>query len=163
MNSEISQSNHTFDFLHGSSEFLDLVMNNITSCILLLDNEMKLHAFNDALKTIFSNKKDESLLYVRCGEGIGCAYQIEEKKDCGSTTHCNECELRVSALYSYVNDKPVYKEHITRPFYDHKFVKRDKHLQFSTSLFIFNREKYIIMIIEDITKFVELKKKMNHN
>lgn len=163
MKSNISMTNQSFEFLHGSSEFLNLVLNNINSCVMILDKEMKIRAFNDSLKTIFSNKKDEDLLYVRCGEGIGCAYQIEEQKDCGSTAHCNTCDLRVSGIYSYMNNEPVYKEHITRPFFNYENKKEDKHLQFSTRLFKHKKETYIILIIEDISKFVELKQRLNHN
>jgi sigma-B regulation protein RsbU (phosphoserine phosphatase) len=116
---------------------------------------MRLRSFNDALKTIFTNKKDEDLLYVRCGEAIGCAYQIEEQKDCGNTSHCCDCDLRISALSSYMDNKIIYKNNISRPYFDNNNQKVNKHLQFSTRLFKFNEEKYIILIIEDITKFVE--------
>jgi sigma-B regulation protein RsbU (phosphoserine phosphatase) len=118
-----------------------------------LDRDLKLRAYNDSLKTIFSNKKDEDLLYIKCGEAIGCAYQIEEQKDCGKTSKCCSCELRISALTSYANDKAVYKDHIVKPFFTHGNEKVDKHLQFSTRLFHFRLEQYIIMILEDISKW----------
>ena len=163
MKSDLALTNESFNFLEGSSEFLNLVLNNITSCVLILDKDMKLRAFNDSVKTIFSNKKDEDLLYVRCGEGIGCAHQIEEQKECGSTSKCDTCDLREAAIYSYMNNEPVYKEHVVRPFFDYHNNKHDKHLQFSTRLFKYQKETYIIMIIEDISKFVELEQKLNHN
>jgi len=135
-----------------------MILNNINSCILLLDKEVKLRAFNDSLKTIFSNKKDEDLLYMKCGEAIGCAYQIEEQKNCGETSKCCNCELRISALTSYMNNEIIFKNHITKPFFTNNNQKIDKHLQFSTRLFNFKREKYIIMIIDDISKFFEIEK-----
>jgi nitrogen fixation/metabolism regulation signal transduction histidine kinase len=158
MSTNISLNNESFDFLKGSSDFLNIVLNNITSSVLLLDKQVKLRAFNDALKTIFSNKKDENLLYRKCGEAIGCAYQIEEQKDCGKTSQCCNCELREAALLSYTNDQIVYKDHIVKPFFTYENKKVDKHLQFSTRLFLFEKEKYIIMLIEDITKFFNTNK-----
>lgn len=148
-------TNESFNFLSNSSEFLNIILNNINSCVLLLDKELKLIAYNDALKTIFSNKKDEDLFFVRCGEAIGCAYQIEEKEECGNTSKCGNCELREAALISYLNNEIVYKEHITRPFFTHENQKVVKHLQFSTRLFVFKKEKYVIMIIEDISRWFE--------
>ncbi len=59
---------------------------------------MELQAFNDSLKTIFLNKKDEDVLYKKCGEAIGCAYQVEEATQCGKTSNCCKCDLRLSAL-----------------------------------------------------------------
>jgi hypothetical protein len=78
MSSDLTMTNESFNFLSNSSDFLNIILNNINSCVLLLDKELKLRAYNDSLKTIFSNKKDEDLLYIKCGEAIGCAYQIEE-------------------------------------------------------------------------------------
>ena len=160
MNEDIAFTNESFNFLKGSSDFLNLVLNNVNSCVLLLDKDVRLRAFNDSLKTIFSNKKDEGLLYKRCGEAIGCAYQIEEQKDCGKTSRCCDCELRSSALTSYLTNETIYKHHIARPFFDYNNQKVDKHLQFSTRIFNFRKEKYILIIIEDITKLIDLKSKL---
>lgn len=156
MNSDLSMTNESFSFLSQSSDFLNIALNNIKSCILLLDKEMKLRAYNNALKTIFSNKQDENLLYVKCGEAIGCAYQVDEQKECGNTTKCCNCELRIAALTSYVDGTEVYNDHIEKPFLTHDNKKVDKHLQFSTRLFIYGKEKYIIMIVEDISRWYEV-------
>ncbi len=46
---------------------------------------MELVSFNNAFLTMFPKNKDKDLIYIRCGEAIGCAYQAEEQKDCGRT------------------------------------------------------------------------------
>ena len=154
-NSDYAISNNSFDFLKNSNTFLNVVINNINSCILLLNKEMRLTAFNDALKTIFSNKKDEHLIYKRCGEAIGCAFQVEEQKDCGMTSMCNDCELRTSAISSYEKNENTYKKQFSRPFYNADNQKIDKQLQYSTHLFNYQKDKYVIMIVEDITNLVQ--------
>jgi sigma-B regulation protein RsbU (phosphoserine phosphatase) len=156
MKSELTHTNTTFDYLKHSSEFVNLILNNISSCVLLLNNKMELQAYNNALKTIFSNHEGEDLLYMRCGEAIGCAHAMEEAVDCGRTTHCDTCELRVAALESYVSGESIYREHIYKPFFDHNNNKVDKHLQFSTRVFRFKKEIYIILIIEDISKLYHM-------
>ncbi|MDX8338535.1 hypothetical protein SLH46_05035 [Draconibacterium sp. IB214405] len=161
MDSKKSMANHSFEMLAQSGEFMNFVLNNITSCVLLLDKDMKLQAFNDALKTIFSNKADEDLMYMRCGEAIGCAYQIEEAKDCGTTSKCCTCELRLAAFDSYINDTVVYKENITRPFFNNLGERVMKDLQFSTRNFYFRKEKYIILIINDVSGQVQSDNKQN--
>ena len=151
MKSELSNTNTSFNYLASSPEFLNLILNNISSCVLLLNENMELQAYNDALKTIFSNREGEDLLYIRCGEAIGCAYAIEEVKQCGETTRCSSCELREAAMETYLTRKPVYKDHIFRPFFDRNQNKVDKHLEFSTRFFQFEDESYIILIINDIS------------
>ncbi len=155
LHQDMALTNESFSFLSHSSDFLNIIFNNINSCILLLDKDVRLRAYNEPLKTIFSNRKHEDLLYVRCGEAIGCAYQIEEKKECGKTSNCCDCELRIAALTSYMNNTAVYKDHIVKPFFTHDNNKVDKHLQFSTRIFHFQHEKYIILIIEDISRWFE--------
>jgi hypothetical protein len=157
MKAALTMTNESFAFLASSNEFLSLILNNINSCVLLLDKNVRLRAFNDSLKTIFSNKEDEDLLYMKCGEAIGCAYQIEEQKECGNTSKCCNCELRIAALTSYMNNETIYKDHVIKPFFTRDNKKFEKHLQFSTRIFHFKYEKYIILIIEDITKWMEAK------
>jgi hypothetical protein len=155
MSSDLSMTNESFGLLRNSNEFLNIILNNINECVLLLDKNLNLKAFNDSLKTIFSNKRDEDLLYMKCGEAIGCAYQIDEQKKCGTTTRCSTCELKIAALNSYMNNEVIFKDHIIKPFFDYNNKKVEKHLQFSTRLFHFQNDKYIIMIIEDISKFYD--------
>lgn len=151
MKRETALTNVSFNFLSKSSDFLNLILNNITSCVLLMNNKMELQAYNDSLMTIFSNSENEHKLYDKCGEVIGCAYSIEENKDCGETSYCNTCDLRLSALESYTNNNSIYKEKFLRPFYTKNGKKEMKQLQFSTRLFVFDNEKYIIMIVDDKT------------
>lgn len=158
MPGEISLSNTTFEYLKGSSAFLNLVLNNITNCVLLLNKNMELRAFNDSLKTIFSNKSNEHLLYKRCGEAIGCAHTVEEEKDCGSTSQCKKCKLRIAAMHSYSTREAVYKERVDREFYTSESKKELRNLRFSTRHFYFEGEYYIIAIIDDITTFIRQEK-----
>ena len=122
---------------------------------------MELQAFNDPLKTMFVNKADEDLLYVRCGEAIGCSYSVDEIKDCGKTSKCSTCELRVKALESYIERKPIYREKFSREFYTTIGSKDLKHLQFTILPFEFNKDYYIIVIIEDATELVNLSAQIN--
>jgi sigma-B regulation protein RsbU (phosphoserine phosphatase) len=149
----LTSTNVSFAYLKNSSDFLNILVNNICSCVLLLNKNMELQAFNDSLKTIFSNKPDESLLYMKCGEAIGCAHSVEEIKECGKTSQCYNCELRLSALYSYVDKKIEYRKKISRYFYKTDNKKELKHLQYSTRPFYFEDDFYILLIIDDITDF----------
>ena len=162
-NNDITSTNISFNALRNSPEFLNVILNKITNAVLLLNKDMELQAFNDPFKTIFSNKKDEDLLYVRCGEAIGCAYSVEEMKNCGETSRCSSCSLRINALESYITKKPIYKKKISREFYTQKGKKELKNLQFSVIPFYFNSDYYIIMLVEYVTELVNLKNKLNKN
>ena len=155
MSSEFTSSGISFESLGNSGEFMKMLMENICSCVLILNDKMELQAFNNAMKTIFANKPDEDLYYKRCGEAIGCAHTVKEMKECGKTSKCKYCELRESAMISYLEKKPIYRKKMDREFFINDKKKEMKHLQFSTRPIYFKNEYYILLIIEDISRVVE--------
>lgn len=160
MKEKLSSSYVQFDVLKNEPEFLNFILNHINSAILLLDSEMKLQAFNEPLTTLFSNRKNENLLYVRCGEALGCAHSVEEKKDCGTTSKCNTCELRENALFSYVSREPVYRKTLEREFYMQNGEKENKLLEYSIKPFRIGQHYFLMTIINDLT-FSRLKPSFN--
>jgi hypothetical protein len=154
MRNDTSINNISFSYLSTSPQFLNLIINNITSCVLLLNNQMMLKAYNDPLKTMFSNKKHEDIIYHKCGNVIGCAYAVEEEAECGTASHYAYCILRESALLTYASGKPTIKQKFSRDFYTSATHKELKHLQFSIKVFDFHLERYILLIIDDITSLV---------
>jgi len=154
-----THTNLSFSQLNASGDFLRIIIDNLTSCILLLDHEMNLKAFNRPLETIFGVDPPSGETLIKCGNVIGCAYAVESMKECGTTDHCKICPLRISALESYVRGVETYKQKLSRSYYSAKGQKFLKHLQYSTGSFVFEKEKYILVIIDDITEQMVLEDK----
>lgn len=148
---EISSENTSFSYLRSSPDFLNKVINSISSAVMLLDKEMRLQAFNDSLRTIFSNAPGEHLLYQKCGNAIGCAATVESQNECGETDQCGNCELRKAAILTYCEGVEYYKNRVQRQFYLKNGKKVLKYLQFSTRRVTFNQDPYVLMIIDDLT------------
>lgn len=151
MTEEFSTNNEAFSYLKNFPEFLNSIINDVGSCILLLNKDMELRAFNDPMRNLFINKKDEDLLYERCGDALGCAYAVEEKKHCGETSKCSTCDLRKDAIYSYVNKEAIYNKSLSREFYKTDSSKTMRHLRYSVRTFNIKQNYYIMMIINDVT------------
>ncbi len=145
----ITSTNATFNFLKGSNEFLNLVLDNVNCSVLLLNNRMELIAFNDVVKNMFPASRTKRLQYTKCGEVLGCAYQIGEGEECGKTAHCKTCELRLSAINSYLDGASITRKKIVKPFYINDFIKMDKTLVYSIRTFVFQGEKYLLLTISD--------------
>jgi len=155
MNSKISMTNVSFDYLSKSADFFNLIIHNISSCVLLLNKDMMLQAYNEPLKSMFSDKPDEKIIYQKCGDVLGCAYAVEEEKECGKTSQCKFCSLRLSALETYTDGKVISKQMVAREFYTTNLTKELKFLQFSTRVFNFDHERYILLIINDQSQLVK--------
>lgn len=151
----VTSENTTFEYLRRSPDFLRAVLENISSCVLLLDADMRVRAFNDALRTIFSNRPNEHLLYRRCGEALGCAHHVDEGLPCGSTSRCGSCPLRRSAISTYTHNIPVYRRAFSRRFYTVDGEKQLKHLRFSTRAIPFDDGKYVFLTVDDITQLAD--------
>lgn len=151
MESEFTSALSRFDELKASPDFLNFLLNNINSTVLLLDSKMQLQAFNEPIKTLFTNSQTKDIMYIRCGEALGCAHTVEEEKDCGSTTKCLTCELREYALMAYATHEPVYAQTMERMFYKADGSKENKMLEFSIKPVRQNNHYYLLTIINDIT------------
>ena len=155
MYTNIASTNVSFNFLRESKEFLSLILNNINSCVLLLNTRMELVAFNNAITSLFPRTAKSNLNYIKCGEAIGCAYQIDESKECGKSSKCLTCEIRMSAVSSYLENKATMNKEIIRPFYNENNEKVDIHIRYSTRHFSFEGEKYIILLIENMNSTLD--------
>jgi sigma-B regulation protein RsbU (phosphoserine phosphatase) len=155
MDNKLSMSYMSFDGLSKSSEFLTLVLNNIGTCVLMLDKDMMLVALNDVSKTIFSNYANEHNEYRHCGNVLGCSWTVETQQQCGTTEACKICSLREAGLITILTKKPIYKSRLDREFYTIDGEKAIKHLQFSTRVFEYLDENYVIVFVEDITHLIE--------
>ena len=151
---DISSENTSFNYLRGSPDFLNKVLNSISSAVLLLDKDMRLQAFNDALRTMFSSAPEEYLLYQKCGNAIGCANPIEQQQECGEADQCCNCELRKAAILTYCEGVEFYKNRLQREFLRRDGTKVRKYLQFSTRRVRFNQDPYVLLIIEDLTDLI---------
>jgi transcriptional regulator with PAS, ATPase and Fis domain len=80
-----------FKDLRESDDFLNALIDNITSAIFIVDRDFKVRNFNDPVQGLFQ-KDEDKILGEHCGNVIGCAFIIDQGKDCGETKNCNEGE-----------------------------------------------------------------------
>jgi phosphoserine phosphatase RsbU/P len=136
--------------LKESNEFLNLLMNNITSAVFLVDKEVRLQQFNDAFKKLFS-KAEVELINKLCGNAIGCDYTVEEGQLCGKTSNCGKCGLRDSVFRAFAEKAPTFKVKLHRDFYIGG-LRVNKHFLFSSMYLSYRDEEMILIIVDDMTE-----------
>lgn len=147
--------------LKESNEFLNLLLENINSAVLIADENLQIHQFNNTFLNLFDKAADFNL-QSGFGEATGCVNAVMENKPCGESSHCADCILRRSMIDNLIENAPVNKQSLNRLFYvNGKPVS--KHLQFSTRPLMFQGQKMYLVIIYDVTDIeqqkIELQKK----
>ncbi len=135
--------------LKQSNEFLNIVLDTVTSAVFVLDEEVRLRAFNDSFKALFC-KEESDFLGEKCGNAVGCAFAVAQDKECGETTHCDGCELRNAILATFAEKIPAYKEKLSRIFYINN-VPRPKHFLFSTRSISYEGRDMALVVVDDVT------------
>lgn len=136
--------------LKESNEFLNALLDNITSAIFIANKDIKIQSVNNSFRTLF-HKNEDLILGEYCGNAIGCIYTVEENADCGTTRYCKTCKLRSSLLATFYEKVPTQREILSRQFLiDNKTI--EKHFQFSTRSICFNGEEMILVIVDDVTE-----------
>lgn len=141
--------------LKESNEFLNLLLDNINSAVLIADENLQIHQFNNSFLNLFDTAA-VSTLETGFGEASGCVNAVVENKPCGETSHCADCILRRSLIHNLTENAPVNKQSLNRVFYING-EPVTKHLQFSTRSIMFQGQKMFLVIIYDVTEIEQQK------
>ena len=141
--------------LKESNEFLNLLLDNINSAVLIADENLQIHQFNNSFLNLFDTAADASLV-SGFGQTAGCINAVIENKDCGESSHCTDCILRRSLIHNLIDNAPVEKQSLNRTFYING-EPFNKHFQFSTRPITFRGQKMFLVIIYDVTDIEQQK------
>jgi len=144
--------------LKESNAFLSVLFDNLTSAIFLADTDYKVKTVNHSFEILF-NKRNEAAIGQLCGDVLGCYYTIAEKSKCGTTSHCNTCELRASIRDTFLSKNDQSRKQLSREFLIDS-IKTLKHLQYSTRYIKFDNNEMIVLIVDDITDIINQKNEL---
>lgn len=146
------------DNLKESNEFLNLILENINSAILIADENMRVHQFNNSFLSLFDHAADR-VFESSFGQISGCVNAVKENKPCGGTSRCQFCVLRKTLLQTLVEDYPADLKSMERVFYI-KGKPVLKNLEVTSRLIRFHGQKMILVIIYDVSVIEEQKRKL---
>lgn len=117
---------------------------------MLLDPNYQVHAINRSAKAFFNCRGGEFQV-ASCGEVLGCVHRQDHPQGCGFGPVCPKCIVRNTAMEAMVgNETQRAKGKL-------EFLKGDEiSILVSSSPFEYNRQRYVVIIIEDISIITEL-------
>ena len=146
------------DELKESTEFLNLLLSNINSAVLIVDENMEIHQFNDFFVELFDKSLD-TFVEKSFGPATGCINAVLESLPCGETSHCKSCVLRHSLIKTMVEKVPVDNKTLDRIFYVDG-EEKEKHLEFSTRPVYYQDKRLVLIVIHDISDIEQKKREL---
>jgi sigma-B regulation protein RsbU (phosphoserine phosphatase) len=141
--------------LKESNEFLNLLLDNMNSAILIADENLQIHHFNNSFLNLFDHAAD-SYLGKGFGEATGCVHAVIENQPCGETSRCAHCLLRKSLVQTLIENAPIDGQRLKRIFYINGRPVQ-KYLEFSTRRISFRGREMFLVFIYDITDIEQQK------
>jgi len=138
-----------------SNEFLNLLLDNINSAVLIADENLRIQHVNNSFLQLFGKPK-EDVLSRGFGRATDCKYRVEENKECGETSRCDDCPVRRAISKTMVENIPVDKMRMARLFYV-SGRPVTKHLEVTTRPLSFQGRKMTLIILYDVTEMEEQK------
>jgi sigma-B regulation protein RsbU (phosphoserine phosphatase) len=138
-----------------SNEFLNLLLDNINIAVLLADANLRIQHVNSSFLQLFGKPK-EDVLTKGFGRATDCKYRVEENKECGETSQCDDCPVRRSISKTMLENIPVDKMRMQRVFYI-SGRPVTKYLEITTRPIQFQGRKMILVILYDVTGMEEQK------
>lgn len=136
--------------LKESQEFLNLLLNNINSAVLIADEDLRIYRFNHSFINLFY-KQPEDPAGKSFGKAMGCEHTVKEGKPCGETSHCIDCVIRRSLLQTMRDNVPVDRRRLEKVFYINGRPQK-KILEFTTRYIVYHGRKMVLAIFYDITE-----------
>ena len=138
-----------FNDLKESNAFLNLLLENINSAVIIVDEDLKIYQFNDFFLKLF-DRATKRVVEKSFGNIAGCINAVRENKACGQTTQCGACILRRAIGQTMTQKVPADNIWLERIFYvDGRPV--EKYLEITTRPITFQEREMTLVLIYDIT------------
>jgi signal transduction histidine kinase len=146
------------DSLKESTEFLNIVLENINSAIFVVDRDLRVARFNQAFTTLLRQSVEKSLHSI-IGDALGCAYAIEEGMRCGSTQRCINCDFRSSLVQAFDEKELIRGRRLDRDLYiDGKREARS--FLYSARRIHYRGDAMVLVVVDDISELESQRRRL---
>ena len=143
--------------LLNQEQFLRALFKAIPCGVLIVDRDRRIYAANEATRLIFRLEKD-NIASRRLGEALRCVNANMSKKGCGYSRRCKQCQIRRTALDAIEGgriERSRARVEIRINGETQEFV-----LLVNAAPFEHEGGNYAVVILEDVTELVQLRRKI---
>ncbi len=138
-----------------TSEFLRAVLDAIPSPVLIVDNDIHILACNRAAAPLVGDEP-KLVLHMRGGEALHCFNSTASPAGCGHSAGCQTCIVR-NAVHSSFDNQRVFRQK-SKMTLAGVGGNSEVYLLVTAAPLHHEGGSYVILILEDISEMVELRK-----
>lgn len=147
--------------LKEANLFLNLLLDNINSAVLIADENFNLFRINHSFLKIFEEPSD-SIAGKTLGKAMGCIHTFRENKPCGETSYCDTCPIRDILRTTMSTHVPVDRKRVEKMFFVDGHPQK-KILEVTSRYIRYHQRRMILLILYDVTDLemqrIELEKR----
>ncbi|MFZ5569676.1 MAG: SpoIIE family protein phosphatase [Thermodesulfobacteriota bacterium] len=136
--------------LRDSNEFLNILLDNINSAVMIADENLRIFRVNRSFLGLFDGTADQTVGKTY-GQAMGCIHTHREGRACGETSHCETCLVRNSLIKAAMENIPADRVRIEKTFIING-RQQIKIFEFTTRRIHYQDRNMILMMFYDITE-----------
>jgi PAS domain S-box-containing protein len=145
----LSDIKSTREYMEDQDSNLNLIINSAPVAMIILDNNRKISQVNDAALVIME-KKREAVLGKSMGESFDCIGSKMEDVECGTSSICEFCELKIASDVAFHSDKYTSDIEISKVLVKHG-KEQDYWFKAGVTPVSIKGKKAVVISIMDIT------------
>jgi len=147
--------------LEDYNRFLNLLLDNINSAVLLADKHLNIYRANRSFLSQFGDP-EKTIAGGPFGKATGCIHSVEERVACGETSWCEDCAIRGAVSRTLFRKEATDRLRVQKAFHIQGHT-RMKIFEITTRPLTFQGRPMALAIFYDITDIemqrVELEQK----
>lgn len=143
------------DHSQNLDQFFHTIINAIPSPLLVEDQDLRIIQYNSAASVLFG-QEPEHILRHKTGDTLHCVNAAKTTKGCGHSADCSSCNVRNSVKQAFA-DKMINRLKTKMDLVSGNKVQ-EIHLLVTTSPFVFKENRYVLLLLEDISELIQLKR-----
>jgi len=136
-------------------DYLKAILDAVPSPVFVVDEDVRIIEFNEAAAPLLEQNPD-LVLRTRAGEALHCLHSTDVSAGCGNGPFCKDCIIRESVSRSF-SGRGVSRRAVRMELVRGR-SSRELHLLVTTSPFMYRDRNFALMILEDISEIVELRR-----
>ncbi len=136
-------------------DLLKVIFDAIPSPIFVVDDDVQIHEYNTAAAGLLGAERT-TILRRRGGEALHCLHSRDVPEGCGRAPHCKDCVIRSSVREAFYGNQIVRFRHRLELIRDGNIL--EIYALITASPFLFQGKQLVLLVVEDISEIVELKR-----